>query len=190
MHWKGYLPIYINQFRSYQPIYIDTTRHASDTTRHHQTCSRHHQTPPDTHQTISDRLAVVLCWFIELYSWSRFLARDGRTGERTKVFQEVLADLKMVPEIVTDTSEKWSLYTAIKGSFSFGVFALTQALSSPVTPYQELKIKPNKTTYTMDKSTQLSLSANVVWKLKTSNCFQLLIIFTFLYDDVNILAHK
>ena len=27
MHWKGYLPIYINQFRSYQPIYIDTTRH-------------------------------------------------------------------------------------------------------------------------------------------------------------------
>ena len=38
MHWKGYLPIYINQFRSYQPIY--TTRHASDNTRHHQTCTR------------------------------------------------------------------------------------------------------------------------------------------------------
>ena len=82
MHWKGYLPIYINQFRSYQPIYIDTTRHASDTTRHHQTCSRHHQTPPDTHQTIFDRLAVVLCWFIELYSWSRFFApTDGWTNE-------------------------------------------------------------------------------------------------------------
>ena len=75
MHWKGYLPIYINQFRSYQPIYIDTTRH-------HQTCIRHHQTPPDMHQTISDRLAVVLWWFIELYSWSRFfLPTGGRTNE-------------------------------------------------------------------------------------------------------------
>ena len=60
----------------------DTTRHAPDTTRHH--------------QTISDRLAVVLCWFIELYSWSRFfLPTDGRTDGLTKVIQEVLADLKM-----------------------------------------------------------------------------------------------
>ena len=73
----------------------DTTRHASDTTRHHQTCSRHHQTPPDMHQTMSDRLAVVLWWFIELYSWSRFfLPTSKQADERTKVFQEVLADLK------------------------------------------------------------------------------------------------
>ena len=79
MHRKGYLPIYINQFRSYQPININTVRHAPDTTRHHQTCIRHNQTPPDMHQTMSDRLAVVLWWFIELYSWSRFFLP---TGER------------------------------------------------------------------------------------------------------------
>ena len=73
----------------------DTTRHASDTTRHHQTCIRHHQTPPDMHQTISDRLAVVLWWFIGLYRWSRFFLPTGeRANGRTKVFQEVLADLK------------------------------------------------------------------------------------------------
>ena len=49
------------------------------------------------HQTMSDRLAVVLWWFIELYSWSRFFApTNGRTDERTKVIQEVLADLKMI----------------------------------------------------------------------------------------------
>ena len=73
----------------------DTTRHAPDTTRHYQTCTRHHQTLPDMHRTMSDRLAVVLWWFIELYSWSRFFApTDGRTDELTKVFQEVLADLK------------------------------------------------------------------------------------------------
>ena len=63
--------------------------------RHHQTPPDMLQTPPDTHQTISDRLAVVLCWFIELYSWSRFFApTGGRTDGWTKVFQEVLADLK------------------------------------------------------------------------------------------------
>ena len=57
-------------------------RYAPDTTRHHQTCSRHHQTPPDMHQTMSDRLAVVLWWFIELYSWSRFFApTNGRMNE-------------------------------------------------------------------------------------------------------------
>ena len=52
----------------------DTTRHNPDTTRHH--------------QTMSDRLAVVLWWFTELYSWSRFFLptnerTDGRTDERT-----------------------------------------------------------------------------------------------------------
>ena len=74
--------------RKRKPIYIDTTRH-------HQTCIRHHQTPPDMHQTMSDRLAVVLWWFIRLQRWFRFLARaNGRTDGRTKVFQEVLADLK------------------------------------------------------------------------------------------------
>ena len=63
----------------------DTTRHAPDTTRHH--------------QTISDRLAVVLCWFIELYSWSRFfLPTGGRADGLTKVIQEVLADLKIEME--------------------------------------------------------------------------------------------
>ena len=45
------------------------------------------------HQTMCDRLAVVLWWFIELYSWSRFFLR---TDGRTKVIQEVLADLKIV----------------------------------------------------------------------------------------------
>ena len=40
---------------------------------------------------MSDRLAVVLWWFIELYSWSRFFAP---TNGLTKVIQEVLADLK------------------------------------------------------------------------------------------------
>ena len=75
------------------PMYIDTTRH-------HQTCIRRHQTPPDMHQTMSDRLAVVLWWFIELYSWSRFfLPTNGRTNGRTKVFQEVLADLKSCNKI-------------------------------------------------------------------------------------------
>ena len=34
------------------------------------------------HQTMSDRLAVVLWWFIKLYSWSRFFLRTGgRTNE-------------------------------------------------------------------------------------------------------------
>ena len=47
------------------------------------------------HQTIFDRLAVVLWWFIELYSWFRFLARAGpRVQPRVTVVQEVLADLK------------------------------------------------------------------------------------------------
>ena len=56
MRWKGYLPIYINQFRSYQPIYIDTTRHASDTTRHHQTPPDMLQTPPDTTRHAPDNI--------------------------------------------------------------------------------------------------------------------------------------
>ena len=51
---------------------------------------------------MSDRLAVVLWWFIELYSWSRFfLWADGRTDGRTKVIQEVLADLKTCKDALT-----------------------------------------------------------------------------------------
>ena len=52
------------------------------------------------HQTMSDRLAVVLWWYMELYSWSRFFLRtDGRADERTKVIQKVLADLKSMFDI-------------------------------------------------------------------------------------------
>ena len=77
--------------RSIQVILAYKHRHCQtppDTTRHHQTPPDMLQTPPDMHQTMSDRLAVVLWWFIELYSWSRFfLPTGGRTDERTKVFQ-------------------------------------------------------------------------------------------------------
>ena len=77
-----YTSIYSGHISLYTLTPPDTTRHASDATRHHQTCSRHHQTLPDIHQTMSDRLAVVLWWFIELYSWSRFfLPTDGRTDK-------------------------------------------------------------------------------------------------------------
>ena len=64
----------------------DTTKHAPDTTRHYQICTR---------QCLIGWHAVVLWWFIEPYSWSRFfLPTGGRADERTKVFQEVLAGLK------------------------------------------------------------------------------------------------
>ena len=55
--------------------------HAPDITRHAPDITRHPQTPPDMHQTMSDRLVLVLWWFIELYTWSRFLALTG-DGQR------------------------------------------------------------------------------------------------------------
>ena len=55
---------------------------------------------------MSDRLAVVLWWFIELTADPDFSC--GRTDGRTKVFQEVLADLKI------HIYAKWICYAQIQ----------------------------------------------------------------------------
>ena len=104
MHWKGYLPIYINQFRSYQPIYINTVRHAPDTTRHHKTPPDMLQTPPDMLQTppdttrhAPDNVRQVCSGSVMIYTAVQLIqifSAHWSTGGWVTVVQEVLADLK------------------------------------------------------------------------------------------------
>ena len=59
LHASKKISAHIHQVRSYQPISINTPRHAPDTTRHHQTPSDMVQTPPDTTRHASCMVCMV-----------------------------------------------------------------------------------------------------------------------------------
>ena len=94
-------------------------------------------TPPDMHQTMSDRLEV------DPDFWR------PRTDKRTKVFQEVLTDLKMISKVIRRKSRR-------PGATSISDDLVTQPNSGSLLQYQS-KLK------------QLTIIHGRCWSVPTSS---------------------